>query len=94
MVNYFDYDYPQPKNDDPFSINFESGECPWNRSHDLVLIGIQGKEIKTEKIPPSNLVFLIDVSGSMSASNKLPLLKQAFKILVGNLVARTLYRTS
>ena len=85
MVNYFDYDYPQPKNDDPFSINFESGECPWNKSHDLVLIGIQGKEIKTEKIPPSNLVFLIDVSGSMSASNKLPLLKQAFKILVGNL---------
>ena len=49
MVNYFDYDYPQPKNDDPFSINFESAECPWNKSHDLVLIGIQGKEIKTEK---------------------------------------------
>jgi len=85
MVNYFDYDYPQPPNDDPFSINFESGECPWNKSHDLVLIGIQGKEIKTENIPPSNLVFLIDVSGSMSAHNKLPLLKQAFKILVGNL---------
>lgn len=85
LVNYFEYDYPQPINDDPFSINFETGECPWNRTHDLVMIGIQGKEVALDKIPPSNLVFLIDVSGSMDYANKLPLLKQAFKILVENL---------
>ena len=85
LVNYFDYDYPQPKNDDPFSINFETGECPWNPAHDLVLIGVQGKEIEKEQIPPSNLVFLIDVSGSMDAPNKLPLLMHSFKILVNNL---------
>lgn len=85
MVNYFDYNYPQPQSQDPFSINFETHNCPWNPTHDLVLIGIQGKEIETQKIPASNLVFLIDVSGSMSSHNKLPLLKQAFKILVDKL---------
>jgi Ca-activated chloride channel homolog len=85
LINYFDYDYPQPVNGDPFSVNMDMGDCPWNTDHKLVLIGIKGKEVKTDQVPPSNLVFLIDVSGSMSDGNKLPLLKQAFRILVDNL---------
>lgn len=85
MINYFDYNYPQPSNGEPFSINMEIGKCPWNEKHDLVMIGLQGENIAATKIPPSNLVFLLDVSGSMSDQNKLPLLKQAFKILVNNL---------
>jgi Ca-activated chloride channel homolog len=85
LINYFDYDYPQPGNGDPFSVTLESGDCPWNKEHSLVLIGIKGKEMETTQIPPSNLVFLLDVSGSMEDENKLPLLKQAFKILVNNL---------
>lgn len=85
MVNYFDYNYPQPTNGDPFSINMEIGKCPWNEKHDIVMIGLQGENIAATKIPPSNLTFLLDVSGSMSDQNKLPLLKQAFKILVNNL---------
>lgn len=85
MINYFDYNYPQPKNGEPFSSTMEIGKCPWNDKHDILLIGLQGENISEEKIPPSNLVFLVDVSGSMSDQNKLPLLKQAFKILVNNL---------
>ncbi|MCF8299376.1 MAG: von Willebrand factor type A domain-containing protein [Saprospiraceae bacterium] len=85
MINYFDYDYPQPTNEDPFSISLETGQCPWNEQHDLVMIGLKGEDLNEEEIPASNLVFLIDVSGSMGSPNKLPLLKQAFKILVGNL---------
>lgn len=85
MVNYFTYDYPQPRNGDPFSVTLEAGECFWNRDHQLVLIGIQGRSLNASEIPPANLVFLIDVSGSMDEMNKLPLLKQAFKILVDNL---------
>ncbi len=85
MINYFDYDYPQPTGEDPFSVNLEISKCPWNKDHELLLIGLQGKEIETDKIPAGNLVFLIDVSGSMNSLNKLPLLKQAFKILVDNL---------
>ncbi len=85
MVNYFHYDYPQPKNEDPFSINTEISTAPWNEKHKLVLIGLQGRIIPTEKLPPTNLVFLIDVSGSMSDTNKLPLLKSSFKLLVQQL---------
>ncbi|GHN00204.1 VWA domain-containing protein [Cytophagales bacterium WSM2-2] len=85
MVNYFHYDYPQPKGEDPFSINTEISSAPWNEKHKLVLIGLQGEQIPTEKLPPSNLVFLIDVSGSMSDANKLPLLKSSFKLLVQQL---------
>ena len=85
MINYFDYDYPQPKNGDPFSVSLEMGDCPWNEKHELVMIGIQGEELTTESIPAGNLVFLLDVSGSMNSPNKLPLLKKAFKILVNNL---------
>jgi Ca-activated chloride channel homolog len=85
MINYFEYDYPQPKSEQPFSINTELAVCPWNKENKLLHIGLQGKEIATESLPPSNLVFLIDVSGSMSDANKLPLLKSAFKLLVGEL---------
>lgn len=85
MINYFDYDYPQPKDEHPFSITMEMGKCYWNPKHYLATIALQGKEIETQNLPASNLVFLIDVSGSMNASNKLPLLKSAFKILMENL---------
>jgi len=85
MINYFDYDYAQPKGEDPFSIYTEISEAPWNRQHKLVHIGLQGKKIATDKLPPSNLVFLIDVSGSMADPNKLPLLKSSFKMLVEQL---------
>lgn len=85
MVNYFHYEYPQPKNDDPFSINTEISDCPWNKDNKLVLIGLQGKKIPTENLPASNLVFLIDVSGSMYDANKLPLVKASMKMLVDQL---------
>jgi len=78
MVNYFTYDYPQPEGEHPFTVSTELSTCPWNSSHQLMLVGLQGKEIDKENLPPSNLVFLLDVSGSMSAHNKLPLLKSAF----------------
>ncbi len=85
MVNYFDYDYRQPTNDDPFSIYTEISNAPWNEKHKLVHIGLQGKKIPTENLPAANIVFLIDVSGSMEAPNKLPLLKASFKMLVEQL---------
>ncbi len=85
LINYFDYDYPQPNNKEPFGTHLEIGKCPWNSNNKLLMIGIQGEEIAVEDIPPCNLVFLIDVSGSMGSSNKLPLLKQSFKILISKL---------
>jgi len=85
MINYFDYDYPQPQGKDPFSINTEVVKTPWNSDTKLVKIGLQGKRYENEDLPPSNLTFLIDVSGSMSSNNKLPLLKKAFKLLVNQL---------
>ncbi len=88
MINYFSYDYPQPKKDHPFSIFTEISACPWNTSHRLIHIGLQGKTLESEKLPPSNLVFLLDVSGSMGQPNKLPLLQKAFKLLVNELGAK------
>ncbi|MFA5060145.1 MAG: von Willebrand factor type A domain-containing protein [Candidatus Omnitrophota bacterium] len=85
MINYFEYDYPQPTDEHPFSVNTEISACPWNTQHNLVLIGLQGKEIPTNNLPPSNLVFLIDVSGSMANANKLPLVQQAMALLVERL---------
>ncbi|BAX80724.1 vWA domain-containing protein [Labilibaculum antarcticum] len=85
MVNYFNYDYLQPNDEHPFSITNEVAECPWNSENLLLHIGLQGKKIETENLPASNLVFLLDVSGSMDSPNKLPLLKKAFKLLVGQL---------
>ncbi|WP_289662561.1 vWA domain-containing protein [Flavobacterium panacagri] len=85
MVNFFKYTYPQPKNEHPFSINTEVSDSPWNANNKILKIGLQGKNIPTDDLPASNLVFLIDVSGSMSDMNKLPLLKQSLKILVNEL---------
>ena len=85
MINYFHYDYPQPSAEDPFSVNTEISDCPWDKDHKLVLIGLQGKKIPTENLPASNLVFLIDVSGSMMDENKLPLVKASMKLLVDQL---------
>ena len=88
MVNFFKYNYPQPKDANPFSINTEISESPWNSKNQILKIGLQGKNIPTDDLPASNLVFLIDVSGSMSEMNKLPLLKQSMKILVNELRAK------
>lgn len=85
MVNYFEYDYPEATGEPPFSVISEMGPSPWAPEHRLLHIGMQAKRIPAANLPPSNLVFLIDVSGSMSAQNKLPLLKSAFKLLVDQL---------
>lgn len=85
MINYFDYTYPQPQNDDPFTVNTELSECPWNSQHRLVHIGLQGKEIPVQNLPNANIVFLIDVSGSMQDENKLPLVKSSMKLLADQL---------
>lgn len=85
MVNYFTYDYSEPTGKHPFSIYTETGECPWNANHKLLHIGIQGKKLDYKNLKPSNLVFLLDVSGSMGTQNKLPLLKKSFKLLLNQL---------
>ncbi|MEG2077737.1 von Willebrand factor type A domain-containing protein [Chryseobacterium sp.] len=85
MINYFKYNYPQPKNNQPFSINTEYNDSPWNSKHKLLKIGLQGKDVPMDKLANSNFVFLIDVSGSMNAANKLPLLKSSFKVLLEQL---------
>lgn len=85
MINYFSYDYPQPNEKLPFSVNLDAASCPWQSSHRLVRIGLKGRELPNEKRPPSNLVFLLDVSGSMEPANRLPLVKQAMRLLVDKL---------
>jgi Ca-activated chloride channel homolog len=85
MINYFTYDYPQPEGEHPFSITTEISACPWNKQHRLVLIGLQGKKLNYNELKPCNLVFLVDSSGSMEDTNKLPLLKKALKMLVEGL---------
>lgn len=85
MVNYFKYDYPQPNNAEPFSINTEQSVCPWNTKHQLLLVGLQGKNISEEHLPAASLTFLIDVSGSMDEENKLPLVKKSLELLVDKL---------
>jgi Ca-activated chloride channel family protein len=85
MVNYFAYNYPQPSGKDPFSITADMVNSPWNADAKLVRIGLKGKDISLENVPPSNLVFLLDVSGSMDSPNKLPLLKAALNVLVDRL---------
>jgi Ca-activated chloride channel family protein len=85
MVNYFKYDYPQPEGDQPFTVNTEISDCQWNADHRLALIGLQGKNIPSANLPASNLVFLIDVSGSMESPDKLPLVQQSMKLLTDQL---------
>jgi Ca-activated chloride channel family protein len=82
MINYFHYDYAPPHGDNPFSANIEVAGCPWNSDHRLVRIALKGREIAPDKRPPSNFVFLIDISGSMRPSERLPLIKQALRQLV------------
>ena len=88
LVNYFSYEYPQPTGDAPFSVKAEVADCPWNTQHKLVQIGLQGKKISTEDMPPANLVFLVDVSGSMNEPHKLPLVKTGLRTLAEQLSAR------
>ncbi|MBO7142580.1 MAG: von Willebrand factor type A domain-containing protein, partial [Bacteroidales bacterium] len=85
IINYFEYDYPQPKGADPVSLNAEISDCPWNADHQLIKIGLKAKEIDTRELPASHIVFLIDVSGSMYDENKLPLLIRSFKLMTNNL---------
>lgn len=85
IINYFDYDYPQPKGEYPVAIHTEFSDSPWNKGLKLLHIGLQAKTIPTDNLPASNLVFLVDVSGSMNQANKLPLVKEAFKLLVNQL---------
>ena len=84
-MNYFDYDYPPPSEGQPFSVNVEIADAPWKPEHRLMRIGLKGAPLSLDGRPPLNLVFLLDVSGSMEPSNKLPLLKQAMRLLVDEL---------
>ena len=88
MLNYFNLNYNEPKGKDPFSIKTKLTFCPWNSNNRLFFIDLSAKKISLESLPPSNLVFLIDVSGSMDMANRLPLLKSAFRLLVNNLRAK------
>jgi len=88
MINYFSYPYPAPPEDLPFAVYTEISICPWNPKHRLIHLGLQGKRLDSSELPASNLVFLLDVSGSMRPANKLPLLQQAFKLLVKELSPR------
>ncbi len=85
MINYFDYSYDRPLNEEPFRVNTEIAECPWNTEHKLVHIGLQGKEIPVDNLPSSNMVFLVDVSGSMDEPNKLPLVQASLNMLIDQL---------
>lgn len=85
LVNYFSYNYPKPNGNDPVAITLEAGTCPWNKAHQLVRIGLKAKEIPSDNLPSSNLVFLIDVSGSMFGPTRLDLVKSSLKLLVNNL---------
>jgi len=88
LVNYFTYDYPQPDGQTPFAVSAEVAECPWDTRHKLVQIGLQGKKVAQEDLPPANLVFLLDVSGSMNEPDKLPLVKSSLRTLANQLTAR------
>ena len=88
LVNYFSYSYPQPEAGAPFSVNAEVAGCPWNAEHRLLKIGLKGREIARERRPASNLVFLLDVSGSMKDANKLPLVKESMLLLTEQLGER------
>ncbi len=85
LVNYFEYNYPQPAGNVPFSVNTEVAVSPWNPKNRLMKIGLQGKKVSLDNTPATNLVFLLDVSGSMNAPDKLPLLKEGLRIMVNQL---------
>ena len=85
MLNYFTYDYEMPKKGEPFSVSTELSTCPWSSEHQLLQVGLAAPQLKTDNVPPRNLVFLLDVSGSMNSPDKLPLLKSGLKLLVDTL---------
>lgn len=85
LVNYFEYDYEEPGGDEPFSVSTTVANCPWTESHKLLRVGLRGKSIAFQDRAPCNLVFLLDVSGSMRNPNKLPLVKSALKLLLNEL---------
>ena len=85
MINYFKFDYPQPKGEQPFSITTELADCPWNPKHRLALVGLKGREFADQETPARNLVFLIDVSGSMDSPDKLPLVRHGMRMLANGL---------
>ena len=87
MINYFSYSYPEP-GDGPIAIATELGPCPWRPENQLIRIGLKAKDLRPETIPPSNLVFLVDVSGSMNEANNLPLLQQSMSMLVDQMTGR------
>ncbi|MCO5236400.1 MAG: VWA domain-containing protein [Chitinophagaceae bacterium] len=87
MLNYFNFNYNEPGGDSIFSVRSQLSSCPWNDEHKLLFVQMSSKKLDMDNIPPSNLVFLIDVSGSMDMPNRLPLLKSAFRKLVANLRA-------
>ena len=88
MLNYFSYDYTEPENNEPFGVSMQSTKCPWNTENNIVMIGLNTEKVDFEDAPDSNLVFLLDVSGSMSDTNKLPLLTKAFTLLANELDAK------
>lgn len=88
MINYFSYDYEDPKGSDPFGVTTQISSCPWNEEAELLMIGLKTEDIDYKQAPPSNLVFLLDVSGSMYSDDKLPLLQEAFGLLAENLTEK------
>jgi Ca-activated chloride channel family protein len=88
LINYFTYDYPQPAGNAPFSVKAEVADCPWDSRHKLVHIGLQGRRLAADNLPPANLVFLVDVSGSMASPDKLPLVKSSLRTLAEQLTER------
>jgi Ca-activated chloride channel family protein len=85
LINYFEYEYPSPQDDTPFAASIKMLPCPWNKNHKLVRVGIQAKKLQAEERPKCNLVFLIDVSGSMNDPNKLPLVQRSLSMLASRL---------
>lgn len=88
MINYFSYDYEEPKDGEPFGVTTQISKCPWNEEAELLMIGLKTEDIDYSQAPPSNLVFLLDVSGSMESYDKLPLLQESFGLLAENLTDR------
>lgn len=88
MINYFSYDYKDPKGKEPFGVTTQISTCPWNEEAELLMIGLKTEDIEYDQAPPSNLVFLLDVSGSMYSDDKLPLLQEAFGLLAENLTEK------
>jgi Ca-activated chloride channel homolog len=88
LINYFRFDYPPPAKDAPFSVTTELAVCPWNTKHRLALVGLQSRPLDLDAVPARNLVFLLDVSGSMATPDKLPLVRTAMRMLVDTLTAR------